>query len=98
MPATTTATTTTTTSNQASQKDNIIDLCTSAGEVFSKFGVLLRDLDICHQRSLSNNEQDQQLIGWDEQSVTMLRQAVETFAISVRDISTVVAEKRIRER
>jgi hypothetical protein len=90
----------TTTSNQSltSQKDNIIDLCTTVGEVFSKFGVLLRDLDISDQRSLSNNEQDQQLIGWDEQSVTMFRQALQTFAISVRDISTVVAEKRIRER
>jgi hypothetical protein len=90
--------TTPTTSNQSSQKENLIDLCTIAGEVFSKFGILLRDLDICHQRSLSNNEQDQQLIGWDEQSVAMFRQAVQTFAISVRDISTIVAEKRIRER
>jgi hypothetical protein len=92
---------TTTSSNQSSistQKENLIDLCTSAGEVFSKFGVLLRDLSICNQRSLSNNEQDQQLIGWDDQSVAMFRQAVQTFAISVRDISTMVAEKRIRER
>jgi len=91
----------TTTSNQSSissQKENLIDLCTSVGEVFSKFGILLRDLNICHQRLLSNNEQDQQLIGWDEQSVTMFRQALQTFAISIRDISTVVAEKRIRER
>jgi phosphatidylglycerophosphatase A len=88
----------TTTSNQSSQKENLIDLCTTAGEVFSKFGILLRDLYICSQRSLSNNEQDKQLIGWDEQSATMLRQALQTFAISVRDISTVVAEKRIRER
>ncbi len=89
---------TTTAPNPTSQKENIIDLCTTVGGVFSKFGILLRDLYICDQRSLSNNEQDQQLIGWDEQSVTMLRQAVETFAISVRDISSVVAEKRIRER
>jgi hypothetical protein len=91
----------TTTSNQStisSQKENLLDLCTVTGEVFCKFGILLRDLDICHQRSLSNNEQDQQLIGWDEQSAAMFRQAVQTFAISVRDISTVVAEKRIRER
>jgi len=87
-----------TASNQSSQKENLIDLCTTAGEVFTKFGILLRDLNICNQRSLSNNEQDQQLIGWDEQSATMLRQALQTFAISVRDISTVVAEKRIRER
>ena len=92
---------TTTSSNQSSistPKENIIDLCTTVGEVFSKFGVLLRDLSICDQRSLSNNEQDQQLVGWDEQSVTMFRQAIQTFAISVRDISTTVAEKRIRER
>jgi hypothetical protein len=87
-----------TASNQSSQKENLIDLCTTAGEVFTKFGILLRDLSICNQRSLSNNEQDQQLIGWDEQSATMLRQALQTFAISLRDISTVVAEKRIRER
>lgn len=90
-----------TTSNQTSiptQKENLIDLCTITGEVFSKFGILLRDLSICDQRSLSNNEQDQQLIGWDEQSVNMFRQAIQTFATSVRDISTVVAEKRIRER
>ncbi|CAF2312588.1 unnamed protein product [Rotaria sp. Silwood2] len=91
----------TTASNQlstSSQKDNIIDLCTSVGEAFSKFSVLLRDLDLSNQRSLSNNEHDQQLIGWDEQSATMFRQALQTFAMSVRDISTAVAEKRIRER
>ncbi|CAF3365721.1 unnamed protein product [Rotaria socialis] len=90
-----------TTPNQlstSSQKENLIDLCTSVGEAFSKFGVLLRDLDISSRRALSNNEQDQQLIGWDEQSTTMFRQAIQTFAISVRDISTAVAEKRIRER
>lgn len=68
------------------------------GDVFSKFGILLKDLSVCDQRSLSNNEQDQQLIGWDEQSVNMFRQAIQTFATNVRDISTVVAEKRIRER
>jgi hypothetical protein len=76
---------TTTSSNQSttsSQKENLIDLCTAVGEV----------------SSLSNNEKDQQSIGWDEQSVAMFRQAVQTFAISMRDISTVVAEKRIRER
>jgi hypothetical protein len=92
---------TTISSNQSSistQKENLIDLCTTAGEVFTKFGILLRDLNICNQRSLSNNEQDQQLIGWDDQSVAMFRQAVQTFAINVRDISTIVAEKRIRER
>jgi hypothetical protein len=92
---------TTTSSNQSttsSQKENLIDLCTAVGEVSSKFGILLRDLSICDQRSLSNNEKDQQSIGWDEQSVAMFRQAVQTFAISMRDISTVVAEKRIRER
>ncbi|CAF0725187.1 unnamed protein product [Rotaria sp. Silwood1] len=91
----------TTASNQlstSSQKDNIIDLCTSVGEAFTKFGILLRDLDLSNQRSLSSNEQDQQLIGWDEQSSTMFRQAIQTFAINVRDISTAVAEKRIRER
>lgn len=85
-------------SSTPTQKENLIDLCTMTGEVFSKFGVLLRDLSVCDQRSLSNNEQDQQLIGWDEQSVNMFRQAIQTFAINVRDISTVVAEKRIRER
>ena len=75
-------TTTTTTSNQSStssQKENLIDLCISVGEVFSKYGILLRDLDICYQRSFITNEQDQQLIGWDEQSVAMFRQATQTF-------------------
>ena len=88
-------------SNQSalpSQKENIIDLCTIAGETFSKFGILIRDLTISSQRSTSNNEQEQQLIGWDDQSVNMFRQAVLTFGNNVRDISTVVAEKRIRER
>lgn len=82
----------------SSQKENIIDLCTSVGEAFSKFGILLRDLDLSNQRALSNNEQDRQLIGWDEQSTAMFRQAIQTFATSVRDISTAVAERRIRER
>ena len=68
------------------------------GEVFSKFGVLLRDLEISNRRALADNDQEQHLIGWDEQSVAMFRQAVQTFALSVRDISTVVAEKRLRER
>lgn len=90
--------TTTITSNPSTQKENLIDLTTTAGEAFTKFGVLIRDLCICDQRSLSNNEQEQQLTGWDDQSVAMLRQAVQTFAINVRDISTAVAEKRIRER
>lgn len=90
-----------TTSNQlgtTSQKENLIDLCVSVGEAFTKFGVLLRDLDLSNRRLSSNNEQDQQLVGWDEQSATMFRQALQTFAASVRDISTAVAEKRIRER
>ena len=100
MPSTTTTTTTSMSANpsSSSSKENIIDLCTTVGEVFSKFGVLLRDLEISNRRSISNNDQEQNLIGWDEQSVTMFRQAVQTFAISVRDISTVVAEKRLRER
>ncbi|UJR25822.1 hypothetical protein I4U23_007172 [Adineta vaga] len=100
MPTTTTAVSisSTTTSNQSSPKDIIIDLCTTVGEVFSKFSILLRDLDTSYQNVVSNNEKDQQFVGWDEQSITMFRQAVETFGISVRDISTIVAEKRIRER
>ena len=84
--------------SSASQKENTIDLCIAVGETCSKFGILLRDLEISNQRALSNNEQEQQLIGWDEQSVAMFRQAVQTFAVNLRDISTVVAEKRIRER
>ena len=84
--------------SSASQKENIIDLCTTVGEAFSKFGILLRDLEISNQRASSNNEQEQQLSGWDEQSVVMFRQSVQTFALNLRDISTVVAEKRIRER
>ncbi|CAF0916502.1 unnamed protein product [Rotaria sordida] len=95
MPTTTTTTTNVNQLSTSSQKENIIDLCSLVGETFSKFGILLRDLDLSNQRSLSNNEQDQQLIGWDEQSATMFRQAIQTFAMSVRDISTTVAEKRI---
>ncbi|CAF0856808.1 unnamed protein product [Adineta ricciae] len=95
---TTTASASIATSNQPSPKEIIIDLCTTVGEVFSKFSVLLRDLDANYQNILSANEQNQAAAGWDEQSVAMFRQAVETFGISVRDISTAVAEKRIRER
>lgn len=99
--STSTTTTTTNASNAStalSQKESIVDLCTIAGEAFSKFGILIRDLTISNQRLTSDNEQEKQLIGWDDQSVTMFRQAVLTFGNSVRDISTVVAEKRVRER
>jgi hypothetical protein len=100
MPSSTTTTTTSMSMNpsSSSSKENIIELCTTVGEVFSKFGILLRDLEISNRRSISNNDQEQNLIGWDEQSVALFRQAVQTFAVSVRDISTVVAEKRLRER
>lgn len=100
MSTTTTTTTTNASTSSAvlSQKESIIDLCTVAGEAFSKFGNLIRDLTNSSQSLTSNNEQEKQLIGWDEQSVTMFRQAVLTFGNSVRDISTTVAEKRIRER
>lgn len=102
MPTTTITNTNATAPSNAlanSSKENIVDLCTLVGEVFSKFGRLLRDLEMSNQQvSSSSNDQHQSLTGWDEQSVTLFRQAVQTFAISMRDISTTIAEKRIRER
>lgn len=90
--------TTTTASSANSTQENISDLCRLVGEVFCKFSRLLNDLQISDQRSLSTNGQERQMIGWDEQCVSMFRQAVQTFALSMRDISSTVAEKRIRER
>ena len=94
---TSTTTTSTATPSNATH-ENISDLCRLVGEVFSKFSLLLRDLQISDQRASSTNDQEQPMVGWDEQCVSMFRQAVQTFAHSMREISTAVAEKRIRER
>ncbi|CAF0778642.1 unnamed protein product [Didymodactylos carnosus] len=95
----------------SSQKD-VCDLCEKAGEVFSKFGLLFRDLDDSSssflQDSTDDNKTQQQQeqrhsrssfdVGWDAQSVKMFREAVQNFSMALRDISTIVAEKRTRER